>query len=101
LEYVITGNNAVFPIRLGFRTDPKASLLKWSGSFSNPDTTQAVGMVFTGGFGLIMGKVNLDLAYEYGQTILRDQSETVLGEEAVEKANEKQHTVLASCIFHF
>ena len=101
LEYVITGNNAVFPIRLGFRTDPKAFMMKSTGTFTNPDTAQAVGMVFTGCFGLIMGNVNLDLAYEYDQTKRFDLSETIAGRAAKETADEKQHTILASCILHF
>jgi long-subunit fatty acid transport protein len=94
LEYVMAGSNMVFPIRLGFRTDPKT----YNGNYGDgTDTSQAVGKVFTGGFGLIMGKVNLDLAYEYGITNIADVSNSGY----TYKADEVTHTILASCIFHF
>lgn len=100
IEYVLAGPSALFPIRLGFRTDPKV-FNKWEGSFTNPDTSQAVGMVFTGGFGLIMGSVMFDLAYEYGMTTLADVEGSLAGYEASWLYKEKAHNIMASIIYHF
>lgn len=96
LEYIFSGQNAVFPVRLGFRTDPKV-FRGWYDSFTNPDTSQASGKVFTGGFGLIMGSVMLDLALEYGMTNYVDVEESGISL----KADEKSLGVMASLIFHF
>ncbi|MDO9391306.1 MAG: hypothetical protein Q7U71_05980 [bacterium] len=100
MEYIITGNTGVFPIRLGFRTDPRV----YTGSYDDgTDTSQVVGKVFTGGFGLLMGKVMFDLAYEY----------TMANHEDVKyndpdgfysytgKVDEKSHNIMASAIIHF
>ncbi|MBU1356302.1 MAG: outer membrane protein transport protein [Candidatus Edwardsbacteria bacterium] len=96
LEYILSGATAVFPVRLGFRTDPKL----FTGHYGDgTDTTQAVGKVFTGGFGLVMGKVMLDLAYEYGVTNWVDIE--IPANTYTEKYIEKTHNILASCIFHF
>lgn len=94
LEYIMSGQNAVFPVRLGFRTDPKV-FHGWYGD--KTDTSQAVGKTFTGGFGLIMGRIMLDLAYEYGWYYYRNW------EDAVESVKDKEtsHNIMASCIFHF
>lgn len=98
MEYIFVGSNAVFPVRLGFRTDPKV-YDGFKGSFTDPDTAQAVGMVFTGGFGLIMGKVVFDLAYEYGTTKIWDIDDATWQWE--ETLVEKNSNIMASCIFHF
>jgi long-subunit fatty acid transport protein len=94
LEYIFSGPNAVFPVRLGFRTDPKV-FHGWYGD--GTDTSQAVGKVFTGGFGLIMGRVMLDLAYEYETVYYRDWSNAVV----TVKDKEVSHNIMASTIFHF
>lgn len=96
LEYVFSGPSAVFPVRLGFRTSPK-TYKGGEGTFTNPDTAQVVGTVFTGGFGLIMGSIMLDLAAEYGMATNWDLEEA----GATYTSKEKNLNVLASLIFHF
>lgn len=96
MEYVFSGPSAVFPVRLGFRTSPK-TYKGGTGTFTNPDTAQVVGKVFTGGFGLIMGSIMLDLAVEYGMATDWDLEES--GNTYTSK--EKNLNVLASFIFHF
>lgn len=94
LEYIFSGPSAVFPVRLGFRTDPKIG----RGAYGDgTDTTQAVGKVFTGGFGLIMGRVMLDLAYEYNMINWID----VENSGSTWKSDEKSHNIMGSLIFHF
>ena len=94
MEYLFVGPNAVFPVRLGFRTDPKLV----NGTYgTGTDTTQAIGKVFTGGFGMKFGNIWLDLTYEYGNTVWTDVE--VAG--FTMKENEITHNILASCIVHF
>jgi len=94
MEYIMSGNNAVFPIRLGFRTDPRV----YSGVYGDgTDTSQVVGKVITGGFGLVMGKLMLDLAYEYTMTNHVDVEVSGM----TMKADEKSHNIMASAIIHF
>lgn len=99
MEYIITGTTGVFPIRLGFRTDPRV----YSGSYDDgTDTSQVVGKVFTGGFGLLMGKVMFDLAYEYTMASYVDVEESVPGLYNYKfKVDEKSHNIMASAIIHF
>jgi long-subunit fatty acid transport protein len=96
MEYIFSGNNAVFPVRLGFRTDPRV----YTGMYGDgTDTSQVVGKVFTGGFGLVMGKLMLDLAYEYTAANHIDVS---LTDPVINvKADEKSHNIMASAIIHF
>jgi long-chain fatty acid transport protein len=96
MEYIITGPSAVFPVRLGFRTSPRTYKGN-TGTWSVPDTNQVVGKVFTGGFGLIMGSIMLDLAAEYGMTTIHDIEE---GSNSF-SSKEKNLNVLASIIYHF
>ncbi|MBI4727008.1 hypothetical protein HY768_07265 [candidate division TA06 bacterium] len=94
LEYIFIGSNAVFPVRLGFRTDPKT----YTGFYDDgTDTSQVAGKVFTAGFGMKFGNLWFDLAYELGMTSIMDYS-TVYYEENL---SEKSHNVLASCVVHF
>lgn len=94
MEYIFSGNNAVFPVRLGFRTDPRV----YTGMYGDgTDSSQVVGKVFTGGFGLVMGKLMLDLAYELTMTNHVDAEFS--GTEV--KADEKSHNIMASAIIHF
>ena len=96
LEYVFVGQSAVFPVRLGFRTDPK-TFKGGTGTFSAPDSAQVVGTVFTGGFGMKFGNIWLDLAGEYGMVTYWDLEES--GYTFTSKG--KDLNVLASCIVHF
>jgi long-subunit fatty acid transport protein len=100
MEYILTGPSAVFPVRLGFRTDPR-TYDGFKGTFSNPDTSQASGTVITGGFGLIMGKMMLDLAYEYGSIKPVDVSEDFGGTLVAMKTEQKSHNIMLSLIYHF
>ncbi len=100
MEYVFAGANAVFPVRLGFRTDPK-TFNGLKGSWVDPDTSQASGMVITGGFGLIMGKLMLDLAYEYGMLKPTDISGDIAGYQMAMTEEYKSHNIMASIIYHF
>jgi long-subunit fatty acid transport protein len=100
MEYIFSGSNAVFPVRLGFRTDPK-TFDGFTGTWSAPDTSQASGTVITGGFGLIMGKVMFDLAYEYGTLTPVDISGDFYGYNISMKKTYKTHNIMASAIIHF
>jgi len=99
LEYIISGTNTVFPVRLGFRTDPRV-YTGWYGD--GTDTSQVVGKVFTGGFGLVMGKLMLDLAYEYTMANHADVeiNDPYLG-IYTGKSDETSHNIMASAIIHF
>ncbi|MRR08955.1 type IX secretion system membrane protein PorP/SprF [bacterium] len=100
MEYIFTGPNAVFPIRLGFRTDPK-TFDGFKGTWTSPDTSQASGYAITGGFGLNMGRMMLDLAYEYGNLKPIDVSGDLFGYQASMMSEYKSHNIMASAIFHF
>lgn len=104
MEYVIVGQSAVFPIRLGFKTNPLIEPEeKWTETSTGwtCDSTVTTGMAFTGGFGIKLGKLWFDLAYEMGMTT-QNYSENYLSGLAIEAKNkELSHTILASCIFHF
>ncbi len=96
LEYVFSGPNAVFPVRLGFRTDPRV-YDKTEGTFSAVDTPQAVGKTFTAGFGLMMGSLMLDLSYELGMANLTDIEDP----NGTVKEDQTSHNIMASIIYHF
>ena len=96
MEYVFVGPNTVFPVRLGFRTDPK-TFNGYTGTFTAPDSAQVVGKVITGGFGMKFGNIWFDLAAEYGTATYNDQEES--GVSLVSKGNDLN--VLASCVVHF
>ncbi len=94
MEYIFSGNNAVFPVRLGFRTDPRV----YTGMYGDgTDTSQVVGKTFTGGFGLVMGKLMLDLAYEL---TMANHVDAEFSGVAI-KGDEKSHNIMASAIIHF
>lgn len=57
LEYLKMSGNSILPLRLGFATTPTL------GTDDNDD--QITGINLTGGVGLIMGSINLDLGLEY------------------------------------
>ncbi len=99
MEYIMSGTTAVFPIRLGFRTDPRV-YTGWYGD--GTDTSQVVGKVFTGGFGLVMGKLMLDLAYEFTMANHADVdiADPYIG-QFTGKADEQTHNIMASAIIHF
>lgn len=100
LEYIFAGSNAVFPVRLGFRTDPK-TFDGLKGTWASPDTSQASGTVITGGFGLIIGKMMLDLAYEYGMLKPTDISGDIAGYQVSAIDEYKTHNIMLSLIYHF
>lgn len=58
MEYLFIGPNSVFPVRLGYRTDPKF--------YTDAEEEQVVGKVFSLGAGLVMGNFMIDGALEYG-----------------------------------
>lgn len=98
LEYILSGSTAVFPVRLGFRTDPRV-YNGWYGD--GTDTSQVVGKVFTGGLGLVMGKLMLDFAYEL---TLANHADVDINDSyfnLTAKANEASHNIMASAIIHF
>ncbi len=105
LEYLFVGPNAVFPVRLGFKTNPSTDFQQtWTeGSDYNwtSDTTQVSGVAFTGGFGMKMGKLWFDLAYEMGVTNAKDEGLYYDGTVGAIENKVVSHNMLASCIFHF
>ncbi len=58
MEYLFIGPNSVFPVRFGYRTDPKF--------YTDAEDEQVVGRVFSFGAGLVMGNFMIDGALEYG-----------------------------------
>ncbi|MDI6739824.1 MAG: hypothetical protein QME74_05610, partial [Candidatus Edwardsbacteria bacterium] len=109
LEYVVVGPNAIFPIRLGFRTAPlvtqsdvKSTVDVSTWNTTSSDTAGITGMVFTGGFGMKFGNLWLDLAYEYGiGDVYRDVTNYTDNSVYKYTIKENSHNMMASCIFHF
>jgi hypothetical protein len=108
LEYIMSGTNAVFPIRLGFRTDPKTTpsvVNNWDASYNltSTDTTTLNGKVFTAGFGLVMGKLMLDFAYEMstGEIFYKENNWGADNTSWTWKDSEVSHNIMASAIIHF
>jgi long-subunit fatty acid transport protein len=107
MEYLFIGQSAVFPVRLGFRTNPQIDFAtEWaqdaSYHWSQTDSTTMNGMVFTGGFGMKFGNIWFDLAGEYGITTVYDEVDTWSnGDTQTWKDKEKSLNLLASCIVHF
>lgn len=104
LEYIFIGSNAVFPVRLGFKTNPSTDFQQtWTQTNTSwqSDTTQISGVAFTGGFGMKMGKIWLDLAYELGKTKTNYEEKYLDGTAYKEENSIVSHTILASCIVHF
>lgn len=103
MEYLFVGPNAVFPLRLGFKTVPQVyPNMEWTEPATTVDSTSMSGIGFTGGFGMKMGRIWLDLAYEMIRTPTYRYTEnysdgSVYKEEDIELA----HSILASVIFHF
>jgi long-subunit fatty acid transport protein len=102
LEYVAVSPQAVFPIRLGFRTAPRLDYAKWEYNGTTLDSTNITGMVFTGGFGMKLGSIWLDLAYELGiSDVYRWTGEYPNGDFEEYTIKELSNNIIASCIFHF
>ncbi len=57
MEYLKMSGNNILPLRLGFATTPSL--------YTDSNEDQIVGASITGGFGIIMGNINLDLGLEY------------------------------------
>ncbi len=106
MEYLFIGQNAVFPLRLGFRTNPQTyPVTEWTEDASydwTSDSTVAIPMVFTGGFGMKFGRVWLDLAYEM-ETGTTEKETWNWNDGDIWKWETKvlSHNILASCIVHF
>ncbi len=109
IEYVFVGSNAVFPIRLGFRTAPlvtqsdvENTIDASTFNITNSDSAGITGMVFTGGFGMKFGNIWLDLAYEYGKSdVYRwvgNYSDNSVYKYSIAENNSN---IIASCIVHF
>ncbi|MBI5804973.1 outer membrane protein transport protein [candidate division TA06 bacterium] len=106
MEYLFVGPNAVFPIRLGFRTNPQVeyAIQRFTDAswIDTDDSTGMNGMVFTGGFGMKFGNIWLDLAAEYGITTVYSYEHTYW-DNTIYKDETKENSLnlLASCIVHF
>jgi len=110
LEYVAISSLAVFPLRLGFRTNPlvaadnkiTSKYDRTINDYTNNDITGNTELVFTGGFGMKFGNIWLDLAYEMGKgNFYSDETEVSDGAEYNYYIKESTHNIIASCIFHF
>lgn len=106
MEYLFIGQSAVFPVRLGFRTNPQTNFA-WEETYdtswnSTYDSTGMNGMVFTGGFGMKFGNIWFDLAAEYGITTVEKYEATGPdGYAYKDETKENSLNMLASCIVHF
>jgi opacity protein-like surface antigen len=106
LEYVIVSNDLIFPVRLGFRTDPQLEAKQeWQQNATGwtADSTVMNGMTFTGGIGLKMGKLWLDLSGEYGiaPSWWEIDNHLPAGDVYENKTTEKKLNLLASAIYRF
>jgi long-subunit fatty acid transport protein len=106
MEYLFVGPTAVFPVRLGFRTNPQVEYAtqtftdaSWN---DTEDSTGMNGMVFTGGFGMKFGNIWLDLAAEYAITTVSSYEHTYW-DNTIYKDETKENSLnlLASCIVKF
>ena len=104
LEYLFIGQNAIFPVRLGFKTnpqlDPEVTWRQTTTGWSS-DSAAVSGVAFTGGFGMKMGKLWFDLAYEMGMTTTTYAENYLDNSVYTNETKEISHNMLASCIFHF
>lgn len=104
MEYLFVGPKAVFPIRLGFKTNPLIEPEEtWTETATGwtADSSVTTGLAFTGGFGIKMGKLWLDLAYELG-TINAKYAENYLSGDKLSVENKVvTHDILLSCVYHF
>ena len=106
MEYLFIGQNAVFPVRLGFRTNPQTyAAEEWTEDASynwNADSSVVTPMVFTGGFGMKFGNVWFDMAYEMETGTIEKYSENYYGGDVYTSETKiLSHNILASCIVHF
>lgn len=106
MEYLFVGSSAVFPVRLGFRTNPQVSPAETytqdASGIWTADSTVNNGYVFTGGFGLKLGRIWLDLAAEYGSTTI-GKFERIWndGDKYAYEEKAKSLSILTSCVVHF
>jgi long-subunit fatty acid transport protein len=106
MEYLFIGQSAVFPVRLGFRTNPQIWPAEtWNEDAASnwtADSTGLNGMVFTGGFGMKFGNIWFDVAGEYGLTTTSKWERFDYdGYTYKDEIKENSLNILASCIFHF
>ncbi len=93
MEYLFIGESAVFPVRLGFHTEP----LIQNPFYPSEDATVS-GNYFTAGFGVIFGNIWFDLAYEIG-TVKTDSDVWFAGYNSTYKLT--RQNVILSAIVHF
>jgi hypothetical protein len=99
LEYLVIGETTIFPIRLGYHTDP---LL-----YKVYDEKRSWNYI-TAGFGMIFGNVWIDAAYEYGwikadgtlDHYQDDPSDPLYINGTIDE-KQTTHNVLVSAIVHF
>lgn len=104
LEYLFIGQNAIFPVRLGFKTNPQLDPeVTWTQTATgwSADSAAVSGVTFTSGFGMKMGSLWFDLAYEMGKTTVTLEEHYLDGSLYTNEAKELSHNILASCIVHF
>lgn len=107
MEYLFIGQKAVFPVRLGFRTSPLTEpAQKWTESATgtwSADSTTITQYVATAGFGMKLGKLWFDLAYEltFGDNYKYEENYSTAGDIYKHTTAEISHNILASMIFHF
>ena len=95
LEYLIIGENSVFPVRLGFHTDPYIeNPLAFLGG-----EKKVTGNFFTTGFGVIVGNIWIDAAYEFGMLKVEESDLLFSGDKWTYK--EQNHNIIVSAIVHF
>ncbi|PJA27313.1 MAG: hypothetical protein CO189_07500 [candidate division Zixibacteria bacterium CG_4_9_14_3_um_filter_46_8] len=101
MEYLFVGEKTIFPVRLGFHTEPllKNPLYTMDENTGEEfDTEKVTGKYFSGGFGVIFGNIWVDAAYEYGS--LKVDGEANGPSDGV-TYKEQVHNVILSAIVHF
>lgn len=104
MEYLFVGSKAVFPVRLGFKTNPQIEPEQvWTETSTGwtADSSVTTGMAFTGGFGIKLGKLWLDLAYELGMINAKYEENYLSGDKWLVENKTVSHDILLSCIYHF
>ncbi len=103
VEVLAVSPQAVFPIRFGIKTNPQIyPAVKWEAGESKGDSVVMTGIAFSAGFGVKMGSVWLDLAYEMSASpVERWEQEWTDGSKYKYQETEISHSFLASCVFHF
>ncbi|MBD3169675.1 MAG: type IX secretion system membrane protein PorP/SprF, partial [candidate division Zixibacteria bacterium] len=100
LEYLVITESNVFPVRLGFHTDPLIQ-----NPFYPLSEEKTTGLFFSGGFGVIVGNIWFDAAYELGmlKATLDNYESTDGTYNYVDNLEYKEmtHNIILSAIVHF